>query len=86
MKMPLPGRELVRSVGPLGPAAALGIRARDVHAHRGASLEADEDHLVAALHVHGDRAGDRGGEAAAVAPVGRGVELLLDRPEAVQAR
>jgi len=85
MKMPTPGRELAGAVGPLGPAAALGIGARHVDAHRGAALYPDQDHIVAPADVHLDRRGDRGGDPAAVAAVGRGVELLFDGPEPVQA-
>ena len=55
-----------------------------MHAHGGAALEADDDHVLAAAHVQLDRAADGDGDAAAVAAVGRGVELLLDRPEAVE--
>ena len=55
-------------------------------AHRGAALDPDHDHVVAPPYMQVDRAGDPGRETTAVTPVCGRVELLLDRPEAVQPR
>jgi hypothetical protein len=71
-------------VRPLRPPAPVGVRARDVDAQRGTSLQTDDDDVVSALDMGLYRAGDGVRDAGAMPPVGERVVLLAYRPESVQ--